>query len=1139
MTHASLGSLHDGVRRSLSRRALVVACAWTGLVVATALVAAWVMAGPDGWQPGARGPLLVDLALGSAATVALVLGRRWWRLRLADGSVARAMEDAARLPQGVVQGGLELSRGIPPGVSAALAERGERDLLARLDLPPSRLGGALGREVDRWARRGLGGLALLLPVLAVLLVATPVRTSSAWTGLGAPLTLLATPSLPPLGVEPGTLEVPRGSPVQVRIDASGRERVTLHWQTAGEIARTAELPVVDGRAGHGLDEVTAAVEYWVAAPDGARTPVHTLTPVDPLFVSDVVVRLVFPEYTGRAQEEYRGDVPPLEVPAGTRIQVDGRGSRTLSSARLVPAADDADEAEGAGGAAAGEAVALETRGAAFQGSFVPRGAVRYAWAFLDADGAPAALVPGELQVTVLPDLPPSVAITLPARDTILPLSLRQPLVVQAADDHGVRDLELVAWRVTALGEALAPVRTATDLGGMAGVLARPLLDVTGWGLLPGDEVRYYARVRDNGPWAQEARTEEHVLRMPDAAALRRGAQEEMDRAAAELETLARQAEESAEETRTMERQARAPDRTDAAERFRSGEAAQNELGFEEREALGRALEEQEAMAARVDSLRQELGQLSRTLQDAGARDPELGRDLQELQDLLNEVTTPDMQARLQELSERLQEMDRTRAQETLEELADREEAFRQRLDEALDRMKRAAAQQDFRATASEAQELADQEQALAEAMATEEDPSARADQQEALQDRAAEMEARMERLGERLDELGEESAALGVEEARAQARQAMENMSSAAQQARAQQGRQAGEQASQASQQLDEAARQLQEAQQRMMEQRAAALQQALGQTAQDALSLARRQGELRESMRGASPEEMAGLRADVSAVEQGVRNMAENLSVATRAAGAQGAEREVGSALGQAMGALDETVSALDGPASASRSPGGAADRAVEALNQVALQAMAASARMSQGGEGAGTPEEMMEALERLAQQQADVNNQASQMMPMQLSPQAMQQQMQQMAQGQQSVASELGDLSDQEGQGPLGDLQALAQEAEALARELAQGRLAPETRQRQERLFHRLLDAGRSLEKEEYSDERESEAAGAFQREAVAPVSRDALGLLRFRGPDAEALRRLPPAARTLVLQYFQRLNQRGGGEPPPEAP
>jgi hypothetical protein len=174
------------------------------------------------------------------------------------------------------------------------------------------------------------------------------------------------------------------------------------------------------------------------------------------------------------------------------------------------------------------------------------------------------------------------------------------------------------------------------------------------------------------------------------------------------------------------------------------------------------------------------------------------------------------------------------------------------------------------------------------------------------------------------------------------------------------------------------------------------------------------------------------------------------------------------------------------------------------------------------------------MEQLQELAQEQAEVNNQATQMMPMELTPQAMQEQMQELARQQQQVASNVGQMSEQEGDGPLGDLQAMAREAEALARELEQGRLDATTRERQERLFHRLLDAGRSLEKEEESTERESEAPGVVEPGSVGPLDAEALGILRFR-PDADALRRLSPAARALVVRYFQRLNEGRGGSLP----
>jgi hypothetical protein len=113
------------------------------------------------------------------------------------------------------------------------------------------------------------------------------------------------------------------------------------------------------------------------------------------------------------------------------------------------------------------------------------------------------------------------------------------------------------------------------------------------------------------------------------------------------------------------------------------------------------------------------------------------------------------------------------------------------------------------------------------------------------------------------------------------------------------------------------------------------------------------------------------------------------------------------------------------------------------------------------------------------------------------------------------------------------LGDLDEFAEEAELLAQQLAQGRLTPEIVRDQEKLFHRLLDAGRSLEREEPTEERESESASAFERGDVVPLSELQLGAMRYELPDGDQLRRLSPALRQLVLEYFDRLNRGGSGD------
>src|SRR5690606_9597849 len=133
------------------------------------------------------------------------------------------------------------------------------------------------------------------------------------------------------------------------------------------------------------------------------------------------------------------------------------------------------------------------------------------------------------------------------------------------------------------------------------------------------------------------------------------------------------------------------------------------------------------------------------------------------------------------------------------------------------------------------------------------------------------------------------------------------------------------------------------------------------------------------------------------------------------------------------------------------------------------------------------------------------------------------------QLAQGQQSVSDRLGELSDMpSSEGAHGDLEQFAAEAAELAAELAAGRLTPETAQRQERLLHRLLVAGRSLERDELPAEPEADPAGAFERTEVRPLDPSQLGVMPYRLPDSEQLRALSPGVRQLILDYFERLNR-----------
>ncbi len=1104
----SVGEIVQRVRAHLKRRLRWTTGAWALAALLLVLAAAWLLAGPEGWSTGSIVPLGLDMIAIALAVAAFVILRRHFSTGLGDVPLSRTMERATGLARGAVLGSMELEGVIPPGTSQELAREATREASQHLGLTPARLSGAIGENIEVWRKRALGGLALLVPLVVLLAGFQPQRATSAWGGLARPLKTFLGEPLPPLSLTPGSVEVMRGAPMQVQVSAGGREAVTLRWRSAGDVPRQDLGLVDDGMASFTFDAVDAGFEYWVEAPDGAVTETYTITLVDPLLVTDVRLNLSFPPHTGRPPEEYVGRIPLLEVPVGTRFGVDGQASRQLSTAQLVHTADDGQA----------RTLPLDVTGRAFGSTFVPPRSGLYVWTFTDSDGEPPTVVPEPLEIRLIGDRAPAVRVVYPGTDTILPLTKRQPLVIEADDDYGLARLEVVAFLP---GEDARPTVRTIDLGGAPAIEARPVLDASRWELVPGDSVLYRVRAVDASPASQVGESQTYVLHVPTISDVRNSAQDELEEAVRRLEDLARRARQETENQRP----------NNAA-----GRPQGESTDFEQSEDARQALERQEGLTDDVESLASELQQLTEALRDAGLADEDLREDLEELQELLQQALSEQLQSQMDKLSETLDEADSQQAMEELQKLLEEQEAFRDQLEQSIDRFKRAAMEQDFRATAQDAEDLARREQALAEQFKEEEDPSARAAQQEQLTAEADDLLERMEQLQEQLSELGEQQASERVQGAQEQAQGAREKMQQASQ---SQTGEQAGEQASEAAQEMQDAAQQLQQAQDQMAQELTDQVKEAFNRAAQDALALAEQQADLREQMRGATRDELADMRADQAAVAEGARNLTQNLEEALRFSplDAPGVTEMANEAAEEAT----QTAEALD-RRSSSTSPAAAADRTVQTLNRLAVRSMSAAQQVesaaNQQSQSAG--EQMEEQLDQLAQQQSELMDQSAQMMPMQLSQQAMQQQMQQMAQGQQSVASDLGEMSDQPGQEDqaLGDLQAMAEEAEAIAEAMAGGRLDREMVERQQRLFHRLLDAGRTLRKEEEdeSEERESEEPGEFDRTEVSPLDAGDLDAVRFQLPSAEYLSRLSPAERSLVLRYFERLNR--SGDPPTDA-
>jgi hypothetical protein len=722
-----------------------------------------------------------------------------------------------------------------------------------------------------------------------------------------------------------------------------------------------------------------------------------------------------------------------------------------------------------------------------------------------------------LALVIVPDSAPTVAVPVPGRDTTAAVSLRQPLVVDARDDHGLTRIEIVSWRASQTGRVDPPrrERVAVTEGGDR-LIVQGELALEERGLLPGDTLRYYVEAWDNAPVAQRGRSPEFVLRLPSRAELRAAAREAAAAVAAAADSVAAAQGDLADRARDLGA-ARARGETGGA-----GARPEGALGFEASERAAQMVREQAELQARAGELAEAVADLARAVEAAGLEDSAFLARLEEVRELLERALTPELARRMRELQEALQRLDPEAVRQALQRLAEAQRQLRDDLERSRELFERAALEGALSTLAADAAELARRQDEWADREAPRAD-SAAAAAERALGGRADTLQAALaETARELAAALGDSGAATlqAPEETAQRARAAMRAAEAAE---AAGEARRAGRSGAAAAEALDALAAELRRERDAVAAawraEAVAALDRALAETAalaarQEAVAAAMRRGETGASVRA----RQGAVEDGTAAVERQVREAAgRNALVSPQL------EAALGFAQRQMRQAREQLNQALPNPAAATA----LAEEALDALNATAHALARARADVSGAQSGSGFAE-AVEQLARLAARQRGLTGEGQALLPLLgQGGQAVLQQLRALAAQQRALAEQLEQLHATGGSEAAG---ALAAEARELARQLDAGRLDRQTVARQERLYRRLLDAGRTLTGDEPDPARErtSRTAQAGEPRRPPALGPGAHGAPRLRYPRWDELRGLTPAERRLVLEYYRRLNE-----------
>ena len=1057
------------------------------------------------------------VSLGIAAWLArLGLVHSFWWVPLAWlvglGGVAVAIAVAVKKHRGTT----------PP----ALARRLERDgawrlgtLSGMLTRPADGLSPDLYLAADRataaeLSRRGEGALA---PLSAKLRsnnrVAVAALTLGALGLLGAgparaPVRMLWHPTealglaMGAVRLETSSAAVDRGETVQLTIRAPGRRDAVLWTRAPGESWSSVELSL-DSLGVARLTSGPLTSDLFVRATSDGRTSdtLHVSVRI-PAFLGSVSIMAQYPGYLGLEDEPIAFGPDSIVLPEGTRLLLSGEATAPLGIAEWISPSDTSS---------------LEIDEGRFRGRVVPTVSGAYSLALRTASGAPLGGEAPSLLVRIARDSAPEVSIPVPGGDTLAPVGLTVPLVIAARDDHGVVGLTVVSRRITRFGVADPERREVVEVPGGVGdrIVVPWMFDLEHRSLLPGDTVRYYAEATDNAPRPRTGRSREYILRLPTMAEVRSAERqatesvgERLDSLAAASKRLQRQTEDLSRETARSESQG--PGRRDPSS-----------MSFEDAKRAEAVARQQDELMRQAEETRAAIEELQRAAEAAGIDDPEFQRRMQEIADQLDQALTPEMRQQLEELRAALGQLDAARSRQALQDLA----AAQQQLKEALERsqklFERAAMEGQMANMAEEARDLAQEQEQwndrvqqadTADAGALEDQLIARADSLAAALRRAAKDLDRMQRQeqSEQMEQVAEGAAS------------AAESMQQAAQAARQGKPQAAQQQGEQAKQELSAMGEELDQQREQMQGEWKAEVVEAIDRMMAETSRLADRQLEISEALRNG--ETSSQIRAQQAAVEEGVEKLAEQY----REAAGENAlvPPQIGATLEAARRGMVQAREALSTAVPGQRQAASSAGEAVDALNAAAYQMARARGDVSGAGSGSGLAE-AMQRMGEMAQQQGQLSQQGSQMLPM-LGGGAMQEQLRQLSAQQRALAEQLERLrAETQSQGTA----ELAAEARDLARQLEAGRLDRRTVERQERLFRRMLDAGRTLQGQEQDDQKERQSTTGNQEEIRLPP---ALRLqlegddLQLRLPAWDQLQRLSPEDRRMVLDYFRRLTE-----------
>ncbi len=957
-----------------------------------------------------------------------------------------------------------------------------------------------------------------ISVSAITVLSFTVFSSS----LGASLYRIVNCSesfLPPapfsLKIETVKLNVMRGEKVKISVKAIGTAplEIKLNMREFSQENFDSYVLKLDSGNTYSYEIPSAKTSlYFYASAEWMNSEVEsqlcTLNVVDKPLIRNLSGTVTAPAYTRLASKRFDEQNADISTLRGSAVHISLNSNKDLKSAELIflkaknNAVTDTNKAHSA---IDSNIIKFNVDGKKAEGGFSATMNGQYYIRITSKDGVQNDN-PIKYNVYVNTDDYPSIVLIEPFSDAQIGEDAKLSMRVAISDDYGFSGLKLyyrlVESKYTTPTDKFSSINVPIIYSELASEV--PFLwDLEKVGISPEDKYEYYFEITDNdrisGP--KSAKTKTSTVRLPSLDEVLKQTDQTQKNVEKDLEKVMKQAEDIKKESDDLNRE------------LMRDKTNKKEMNWEQKKKADDLAKKQQDLNNKVSDIQKSLQEVTEKLKENNVLSPETLQKYMELQKLLKEVNSPELQNMQEKMRQAMDKLTPEQMQDALKNFKMDEEKFKQSIERTMKMLKRIQNEQKMDALTKKTEELINKLDDLNKKMqntnsSDQEKKNELAKQQDKLNDDLKDIAKDLDNLEKSLKEMGKDNPAEKMKDAKSQLKeeQTSQEMNSSKENMKSGDFNQADKNQKQARQNLKNFQKSMENMKNSMKDQMTKEAIRKMQKATQDMNQLSKKQEELKNKTQNLDPNSMqykdaASQQSDnMEAMSNVVSSMYE-LAQKTFAV-----TPEMAKNLGDALQGMQKSIQSLTerngyNAMKSQEQSMAAMNKATGQMQQMIGQMQKTGSCSNPGGSGdpkdgqGGSPGGMMQKLQDLAAQQQAINQAMQQMGGTggqgqgSLSPEQ-QANMEKLSNQQGSAKKSLEELNKEQKQFSggkkkgLGDLEKVAQEMQEVVNEMKQGSVSPETRKKQEKILSRLLDASRSMTERDFDKKREAHSGEDVSR-------------------------------------------------------